>query len=109
MANNASANDAIYLWKVDGLPLYKIGYTSMRRDGARIRVVAKRWGFKPQIIRLVKTSIKATLVEKMLKSIGKAADMSGFTGYRTDGKTEFRVMDAAEVEQAILVIDQYTA
>jgi hypothetical protein len=108
----ACANDSVYIWRTgvfsDGIPIYKIGKTSARRNGNRIKVVAGRWKFIAVIIKLVETSIEASVVEAMLMQIGRLADMSQYDGYRRDGEKEFRVMTDEELTQAMDIVVKHT-
>lgn len=101
-------NDAIYIWKSDmtfnGLPVYKVGYTSYRLGDHRIKDVAKKAGINAEIIQLVKVSVRATVVEKELKKIGTNPKLEKF-----NGSTEFRAMNDDEFKKAVETILKYAA
>lgn len=97
--NLPSDNDAIYLWKVlgefrNGVQVYKVGVTSVKRGDQRIREVAKTHGFDFEIEILAKTIGKATDLEDQCLKLGtKLTDLEG------DGATEFRALTELELRQ----------
>jgi len=100
----SSDNDAVYIWRAVGesyksMQVYKVGVTSARSNNDRIDVVSRYSGFKAEIIALLKTSIKATKVEKFLLQMGESPEYSGF-----NGASEFRAMSEEELNLALSIL-----
>lgn len=93
----ASDDDAIYLWRADGLffdgvQVYKIGRTSSRLGRQRIDQVSKAQKLSAEIILLAKTEGKAKDLERKLLEFGEPVPF--LTG---DGATEFRALTEREL------------
>lgn len=98
-----TTNDAIYLWGCELQGIYKVGVTSAHIGNHRIDRVAGLFGVKPKVIRIAPTIGKATNLETKLLRIGKSAGLSGF-----DGATEFRILTAQQLAEAVELIDANT-
>lgn len=103
-AKGGSDNDCIYLWKAkgcfyNGLQIYKIGITSHRLSTQRIKDVARKNGFKAEILAFNKTKTKASDLEKILLQIGVEPNFS-----KIDGASEFRAMTDDELHKALWLI-----
>jgi uncharacterized damage-inducible protein DinB len=100
----SSDNDAVYIWMAIGesyksMQVYKVGVTSSRLDNQRIKEVSLASGFKAEIIAIVKTSIKASEVERVLLQMGESPEYSGF-----NGASEFRAMSEEELNLALSIL-----
>lgn len=100
-------NDAIYIWCAvgavfNGNKVYKVGITSSRLSDNRVKMVAKKAGFKAEIIALHKVSRKASEIECELLSIGERPMYEKF-----DGHSEFRAMSHEDLARAVEVASRW--
>lgn len=106
MAPLQSDFNCVYMWvakKEKHRTLVKFGVTSKRLGKTRISFVEKKSGHKA--ISVIITDCKNALsVEKLLKSIGHNAGLSGFSG-----ATEFYWLDNLQLKKAKEVIENETA
>jgi len=98
--NSASDNDAVYIWKAEGEPFYKIGVTSQRLGEIRINLVAKEAHMSPEWIRIFPVAKStAPVVEKQMLAHGKPVNFNR----AFDGSTEFRELTPAELERVVAI------
>lgn len=92
--------DAVYLWKVRGTDLYKIGITASIYGLCRMYQVAQAGGFDPEIV--IQTTVKCRphQVERQVLSLGLAVTFD----HKFQGYTEFRRLNDNEVAQAVGII-----
>lgn len=106
--NLGSANDSMYFYKTDlmynGMAVYKSGSTSVRLGDKRIKEVAKAGDFNAEVIVHCKVKIRATLIEKMVQSIGIDPKVEKF-----NGSTELRAMNDKQARQVAETILKYMA
>lgn len=92
--------DAVYLLKVKGTDIYKIGITASIYGLCRMYQVAEAGGFEPEIV--IQTTVKSRphQVERQVLSLGQPVNFDRkFQGY-----TEFRRLNDNEVAQAVGII-----
>lgn len=92
-------NDVVYLWKVKGCPVYKIGVTSKRLGDRRIRYVCRKGNLECEESHLVEVK-DAALVEKALLSYGRPFEF----GKPFSGSTEFRNLTDQEYRECLRLL-----
>lgn len=101
-------NDAVYIWRAvgqyfNGEPVYKIGLTSARLNGFRVKEGARKSGFDHVLICCEKVTCPARDLEKRLHLLGHDPKFVGF-----DGCTEFRAMSDTVLWAALGLISEVT-
>jgi len=90
-------NDMVYIWRVVGTDIYKIGCSSIRKGTQRIDKVAQILKVEHELIYLQETE-KALEIEKHLLDTYKVCPT---VVYNVSGCSEFRVMSLADIAEAI--------
>lgn len=108
LGRGATASDTIYIWNAvgqyfNGKPVYKIGVTSEKNGLRRVELVAKRSGFKFDLVCCEPTTKKALILETELHKLGESPQYTGF-----DGHSEFRALTDDELYSAIEMICVHT-
>jgi len=102
-----SDNDVVYIWQLDGvyhdgLPVYKIGVTSLRLDDNRLNHVANKAGFEVSQAFKYYVDGMATNIETELLKYGKKTDLGTF-----DGSTECRSLTELEFVNILDMLDNH--
>lgn len=92
-------NNVVYIWKVKGSPVYKIGITSKRLNDRRIRYVCRKGDLECEEAHLVEVE-DAVLVERALLSYGRPFEF----GKPFSGSTEFRNLTNQEYEECLRLL-----
>lgn len=103
--HGSSDNDAVYIWRVIGTDIYKIGVTSARFSDMRIATVAASAGLDAEIIVLTAIKGKATDVEFKLHTYFNDKRHSFSKVF--DGSTEFFELDSYDIITAKEFIHEY--
>ena len=94
-------NDVVYLWKVKGLPVYKVGITSERLGERRIKYVCRKGNLECEISHMVVVD-DAKLVERALLSYGRPFSFDE----PFSGSTEFRNMTKEEYKECLSLLEK---
>lgn len=102
-----SDNDVVYIWKLDnvfsdGLPVYKIGITSLRLNDKRLKEVAKKADLKIEQAYKYFVDGRATGIESELLKIGHKTELTGF-----DGASELRALTELELITMLNMLDNH--
>lgn len=96
-ARYTSKNNVVYFWKAGGLPIYKVGITSVHIGNFRIQEVAEELGIEPSFVQLCHTRKgEARKLEKQLLEIGDPVTWN----QQFNGHTEFRKWTSADLAKA---------
>lgn len=96
-------NDCLYIWKVKGLPVYKIGITSNRLGDRRIKYVCRKGGLECEWHSVFRTE-NARQIESKLLGVGRPFEFEE----KFSGSTEFRNMSNEELETCLMIIESDT-
>lgn len=92
-------NDAVYIWKVKDLPVYKIGITSRRLKDRRVKYVCRKGNLEYETLHLV-TVENAALVERAMLSYGRPFEFDE----PFSGSTEFRNLTEKEYKECLKIL-----
>jgi hypothetical protein len=101
-------SNCLYIWRVVGVmfngePVFKIGVTNSSTKESRIRLVARRAGFTPEIVLLRNIGVNAKPLEAKLLALGLNPEYTGF-----DGCTEFRALNPSAFDAVLTLITAAT-
>lgn len=94
--------NCVYIWKVSGRNIYKVGVTSERLGEERIYSVSRKSGLPAEGI-IISKSGRALEAEKELMKIGLSANFHGF-----NGSSEFRVFSDNDYKKAYRILYEYS-
>lgn len=90
--------DVVYVWRVSGTDLHKIGLTGDKMGEERIRLCGRDNGMDPRIVFMLKVP-DARAVEKQLLELGTTPELDS----SIDGYTEFRRLTDADLGKAVSI------